>query len=181
MGIRDSNDSSLVVNAVVVSHDKAQNVIRISLENCFNENINGKIEIYIIKGEQLYKYHGTVKLFRFNQYMIVNLFKGIFVEDRKHRRYNVDTKGAVEKIYFEQGNIELNKPVIVDVKNVSAGGVMFLSEPNNFTYNMKIKLLIHMKEKDTIVFCKIVRIYKLDEYLCEYGASLIMKEDVEDE
>lgn len=175
--VRDIENRKVVVDTVIISHDADSNVIVINADSV-KFSADKKYSILVLYKNMVYEYLGILR----NEHQRLNSEFAIFSErkkeDRAYARYDVESEGYVTSITSNLTDVELKRKIRIKVKNISANGILFVSESVSFGKNDVITINMGINGSDFVSKYQVVRTQNSTSASIEYGCRMFMPDEV---
>ena len=167
--LRDVETGRTIADTMILSHDGASDVIRISTEGIFLEK-GTKISALIFSKSGLFENQGTVGG-RENDDTLITLYEGTARNDRHAVRYRVNIQGEVDRI-VRPGVGKINDPFGITVLNMSSIGLLVQAPAGRVQEKDVIRFSAVSKGQRLIITAEAMRVAGADNGMENIGCSI---------
>ena len=178
--LRDATSGELLADTDIVEHDVGRNILTIGTDHLSRRGAD-KVIAAVFAPKGLFEYSGTVRREIPGTNMEIAVYGEKQREERGYRRYEMQTGGRVECLFINGHKVEFRRPIPVNVKNISANGILFQSGVHDFSVGDRIRLRIGFRESEFSSEYEIVRTQNRQEGFQEYGCRNLVEAEQETE
>ncbi len=179
--VRAQQDGRFLFESKVVEQNNKFHTISIALNNRSVIGNASRFSLDIFAPEHIIEYNGTLRKGAVINAIELAVYGGREKDYRTSSRYDLAGHGNVIAVGYGEQIVKLHKPLEVLVENISANGVLIVSQPSVFFKKSIVKLSLKGDEFSAILKCEVVRIKDRSISSTEYGCKLLENDKADEE
>jgi len=171
--VRDSVTGTLLADTNIQDYDARRNTLTIR-KDALTGPADNKLSLLVLGRSEVLEYSGNMRKMANSIDVEIAIFGEKKKEDRNFTRYDMKAEGRVEAVIVGEERIELRKPVVMSVVNISANGILFRADADALYKGAKVRVHVGIKGNDFISEYEVVRFQNRNKETAEYGCRNIL-------
>lgn len=174
--VRDRESGDVITETTVLEFDANNNILTIP-RGSIPPQEDRALTLLILSHNVAYEYFGNIRRNRAGDDIRIAIFGEKEKEERGYPRYELQAKATIDSFVVQGQRVPLNRPVPIQIKNISANGLLIQTGEYELEVGEQIWVNIHLEGNAFTSKYETVRTQLEDGRILLYGCRNLIQDE----